>query len=129
MLKDSEVMCMCPLKGVIDVIGKKWSLLVVNAVGNHKRLRFNGIMHELREVSPRTLTETLKELKSVGLIKRESFNEIPPRVEYSLTRDGAELRRAIIPLLQWALARTDESFKSCCGNMPKQLVQIRSRKS
>jgi len=125
----SEVMCMCPLKGIIDIIGKKWSLLVLNAIGNHGRLRFNKIMHELRGVSPRTLTETLKELEFAGIVKRQAFNEIPPRVEYSLTEDGAELRRAIIPLLQWALARTDEAFMSCCGNIPRELVQIRGRKT
>ena len=116
MAQDSEVLCMCPLKGVIDVIGKKWPLLVVNALGNHGKLRFNEVMKELGGMSPRTLSETLKELKGAGLIRKRSFNEIPPRVEYSLTKDGTELRKAVMPLLHWALSRTDDSFKSCCGN-------------
>lgn len=114
---EAELLCMCPLKGVIDVIGKKWSLLVVNEIGNHKRLRFNEIMKELGGMSPRTLSETIKELEHIGLIQRESFNEIPPRVEYSLTKDGIELRSAIVPLLQWALRRTDSKLTSCCGNL------------
>ena len=109
------MLCMCPIQGIIDIIGKKWSILVVNAIGNHKKLRFNEIMKELKGLSPRTLSQTLKDLEAAKLVTREVFKEIPPRVEYSLTKDGAELRRALIPLLEWALARTDDSFKSCCG--------------
>jgi DNA-binding HxlR family transcriptional regulator len=103
---------MCPLREIIDVIGKKWSILVVNAIGNKGKLRFNRIMRQLH-MSPRTLSETLKELNHLGLIKRESFNEIPPRVQYTLTKDGVELRRIIIHLLQWALDRTGISSKHC----------------
>lgn len=95
-------LCLCPLEGIIDVIGKKWSLLIVNAIGNHGKLRFNMLMQELGNISPKTLSDTLKELCAEGIIQRESFAEIPPRVEYSLTADGLELRKAIIPLLQWA---------------------------
>ena len=105
--------CVCPLSGIIDVIAKKWSLLVINVIANHGLLRFNGLMQELRGISPSTLTQALKNLQSAGLITREFFNEIPPRVEYSLTSDGKELRNAIIPLLQWAMARTDGSFATC----------------
>jgi DNA-binding HxlR family transcriptional regulator len=106
-------LCLCPLEGVIDTIGKKWTLLVVNAIGNHGRLRFNQMMEELRGISPTTLTDTLQELKREGLIGRESFAEIPPRVEYSLTKDGIELRRAILPLLQWASTRSRPGKRRC----------------
>ena len=119
------LLCMCPIKGIIDVIGKKWPLLVINSIANHKKLRFNELMNELGRVSPRTLTETLKDLRSEGLVSRESFNEIPPKVEYSLTKDGAELRKSVVPLLQWALSRTDDSFKSCCGG-DSGLIQLRT---
>jgi len=80
---DAEHFCLCPLKGIIDTIGKKWPLLVVNAIENRGRLRFNQIMDELKGISPTSLADTLKELQREGLIKRESFAEIPPRVEYS----------------------------------------------
>jgi DNA-binding HxlR family transcriptional regulator len=104
-------LCLCPLEGVIDTIGKKWTLLVVNAIGNHGRLRFSRMMEELHGISPTTLTDTLQELQREGLIMRESFAEIPPRVEYSLTRDGAQLRKAILPLLQWASSRSGPAKK------------------
>lgn len=113
MHKEDEHICFCPLEGVIDVISKKWALLIVNAIGNNERLRFNTLMEELRGISPKTLSDTLKELKIEGIIKRESFAEIPPRVEYSLTQDGVELRKSIIPLLRWAATRTNFNKKRC----------------
>jgi len=113
MHEKGEHICFCPLEGVIDVISKKWALLIVNALGNHGKLRFNNLMDELGGVSPKTLSDTLKELQAQGLIKRESFAEIPPRVEYSLTQDGVELRKSIVPLLKWAAARENVNKERC----------------
>jgi len=104
MHEESEHVC-CPIKGVMDVISKKWALLIINVVGNYRRLRFNKLMEELHGISPKTLSDTLKRLQDEGLIRRESFAEIPPRVEYMLTEDGIKLRKAIIPLLDWAARR------------------------
>lgn len=102
-------LCLCPLEGIIDIVSKKWTLLIINSLGNHQKLRFNELMKELEGVSPKTLSDTLKVLEAEGLIKRETFKEIPPRVEYSLMEDGIELRKAIIPLIEWAAKR--EGFK------------------
>jgi len=113
MHEECDHVCFCPLEGVIDVISKKWALLIVNALGNNKRLRFNSLMKELSGISPKTLSDTLKELQTEGLIKRESFAEIPPRVEYSLTQDGIELRKSIVPLLKWAAARENVNKERC----------------
>src|SRR3989304_2234679 len=79
-------LCFCPIKGIIDIIGKKWSLLVINALRNQGKLRFNDLMKQLGGISPKTLSDTLKELQVEKLIQRESFAEIPPRVEYALSR-------------------------------------------
>jgi len=113
MHQEDDHICLCPLEGVIDAISKKWALLIVNAIGNNGKLRFNNLMEELKGISPKTLSDTLKELQAEGIIKRESFAEIPPRVEYSLTKDGAELRKSIIPLLKWAATRTNISKERC----------------
>jgi len=115
MQEKSNHMCFCPLEGVIDVISKKWALLIVNAIGNNGKLRFNDLMKELGGISPKTLADTLKELKAEGLIKRESFAEIPPRVEYSLTKDGVKLRKSIIPLLKWAATRENVNKEKCAS--------------
>ena len=113
MHKEDDYICFCPLKGVIDVISKKWALLVINAIGNYGKLRFNKLMEELHGISPKTLSDTLKELQAEGLVKRESFAEIPPRVEYSLTKDGMDLRKSIVPLLKWAATRNNINKDKC----------------
>ncbi len=113
MHKKSDHICFCPLEGVIDVISKKWALLIVNAIGNKGRLRFNNLIEELGGISPKTLSDMLKELRAEGLINRESFAEIPPRVEYSLTEDGVKLRKSIIPLLRWAATRSTKEKRGC----------------
>ena len=111
--EESNHVCFCPLEGVIDVISKKWALLIVNAIGNYGKLRFNNLMEELGCISPKTLSDTLKDLRKEGLIVRESFAEIPPRVEYSLTQDGVELRKSIMPLLKWAATRENVNKERC----------------
>ncbi|MEM4394768.1 MAG: helix-turn-helix domain-containing protein [Candidatus Nitrosocaldus sp.] len=110
---NDNVICLCPLEGIIDIISKKWSLLIINEIGNHGKLRFNHLMRELRPVSPKTLADMLKELHNAGLIDRRVYNEIPPRVEYTLTDEGKSLREAIIPLLRWAIERDDAAIAHC----------------
>jgi DNA-binding HxlR family transcriptional regulator len=113
MNQKNDHVCFCPLEGVIDVISKKWALLIVNVIGNNDKLRFNDLIKELGGISPKTLSDTLKDLQAESLIKRESFAEIPPRVEYSLTKDGVELRKSIIPLLRWAATRSSGLPRKC----------------
>lgn len=129
---EGDHVCFCPLEGVIDVISKKWALLIVNAIGNNGRIRFNGLMEQLRGISPKTLSDTLKCLQTEGLIKRESFAEIPPRVEYSLTNDGIELRKSIIPLLKWAATRDSMNKGKCawayCGIAAHRIKELTQQK-
>jgi len=109
----SNAICLCPLEGVIDIISKKWALLTINEIGNHKRIRYTDLMKELENISPKTLADTLKELKEYNLVNRESFNEIPPRVDYTLTKGGEELREAIIPILRWAISKKGTVVAHC----------------
>jgi DNA-binding HxlR family transcriptional regulator len=74
-------------------------------------LRFNELLHNLNGISPKTLSDRLKEMNEAGLINREFFPEIPPRVEYSLTQDGVEVRDAIIPLMEWAHKKSLQNDK------------------
>jgi len=125
-MHENEVVCYCPLEGIIDVISKKWALLIINAIGNYGSLRFSRISEELQGISPKTLADTLKQLQSEGLLKRESFAEIPPRVEYSLTEDGRGLREAVVPILIWAAKRQGSKRKRCsvaCKEMPAHRIR------
>jgi len=129
MQNKNEAVCYCPLEGIIDVISKKWALLIINAIGNYGSLRFNRLMEELHSISPKTLADTLKRLQNEQLLKRESFAEIPPRVEYSLTEDGQGLREAVVPILKWAATRQGSKRKRCAlafKKMPAHRIKDRA---
>ena len=104
--------CSCPVKGIIDVVSKKWTLLIVNALGIHDTLRFKDLSN-LLGINPKTLSDTLKVLVKQRLADRVSYNTIPPKVEYSLSKDGHEFREAILPLLRWAASRDDGIQEPC----------------
>ena len=108
-----ETVCFCPVKGVIDLIGKKWALLIVNTLGNFEVQRFKELQNRLKGISPKTLSDTLSRLQGEGLVTREAYNEIPPRVEYSLTEEGKEFRTIVQPLIQWAAKRDGWNSKKC----------------
>ncbi len=111
MRKATKLIDTCPLQGVIDIVSKKWALLIVAVLGNRSSMRYQRIMQELVGISPKTLADTLRSLEKSGIIRRQAFNEIPPRVEYSLTDDGGKLRDSVLPLLRWAVERSEE--KDC----------------
>jgi DNA-binding HxlR family transcriptional regulator len=94
--------CPCPCEGLIDIIGKKWALCALAQLGNGGTMRFNQLLTQLPGISAKTLTQVLKDLRHFQLIKREAFPEIPPRVQYHLTREGRELTMLIAPLMLWA---------------------------
>lgn len=97
----SENACYCPIEGIIDIVSRKHALAIVALVGNHGTIRFNEILGHHRAIHPRTLSKRLKELENAGILNRKAFAEIPPRVEYSLTARGTNLREAMKPLLRW----------------------------
>ena len=113
--------CSCPVKGIIDVVSKKWTLLIVNSLGVHGTLRFKELS-ELLGISPKTLSDTLKVLVNQGLALRVSYNTIPPKVEYSLSREGHEFREAILPLLRWAAGRDGGAHEACMPGCKRHIV-------
>ena len=100
--QDSGNRCPCPCEGIIEIIGKKWTLCIITTIKNETRIRFNEIQKKLEGISPKTLSETLRQLEAAGIVKREIFAEVPPRVEYSLTEAGRKLFDAIAPLMIWS---------------------------
>lgn len=112
----SNHICLCPIEGIINIIAKKWAVLVISTIGHHHKIRFNDIMAHLVGISPKTLSDLLKELQKENLVQRESFAETPPRVEYSLTDDGKQLCEAVIPLIRWAEKRDNLVQKRCEAN-------------
>ncbi len=108
-------MCVCCTSGIIDLIGKKWTLCILVTLGNTSALRFNALLDALPGISPRTLSDTLKALLHEGIVARTVFPEAPPRVEYALTDSGMRLRQAVVPLMEWAALRSEGMPRAQAG--------------
>lgn len=98
---DVDGVCYCPLTGVIDTLSRKYAMQLVSIIGAHDSLRFVEIEEHLPTASTSTISKRLNEFEEAGLLSRTQYNEIPPRVEYTLTEDGAEVRTRLNPLLEW----------------------------
>lgn len=102
----------CPVRSVLDGIGGKWSILIIDTLGDNGVLRFGEIDKILGDISQKMLTNTLRLLESDGLISRKMYAEIPPRVEYELTDLGRDLLPIIRALIQWGHDNIDAIQKS-----------------
>lgn len=91
----------CPTRVVLDRIGDKWTVLIIEVLDSGPR-RFNEIRLAIGGITPKVLTSTLRSLAADGLIVREAFGEVPPRVEYRLTDLGRSLLEPVAALRQWA---------------------------
>ena len=86
---------------MLDRIGDKWTVLVVLLLSDGP-MRFSELRGSLGRVTPKVLTQTLRRMERDGLITREIFAEIPPRVEYTLTDLGGSLIEPIAVIGDWA---------------------------
>jgi DNA-binding HxlR family transcriptional regulator len=91
----------CPTRLVLDRIGDKWTVLVVLLLSDGS-LRFSEVRGRLGRVAPKVLAQTLRRMERDGLVSREVFAEVPPRVEYTLTDLGQSLIEPIAVLANWA---------------------------
>jgi len=76
---------------ILETLSKKWTLRLLSSLNDSSKKRFNQLVDELKGISPKTLSERLKELEKFELLNKQAFAEIPPRVEYSLTKKGKDL--------------------------------------
>lgn len=102
----------CGMSVAIDVVGGKWKLHLMWVLGDGPQ-RFGQIRRLLTGVSEKVLAENLRQLEAAGVVHREIYPEIPPRVEYSLTPIGAELAVALRPLEDWG----DQHRHELLGNL------------
>ena len=90
----------CPVETTLGVIAGKWKVMIIYYLLQGKR-RFNRLQRELGGISHRTLTKQLREMERQGIVLREDYGEIPPRVEYSLSPLGASLEDILLEMHQW----------------------------
>jgi DNA-binding HxlR family transcriptional regulator len=92
----------CRTRVVLDMVGDKWSLLVVRNLRQGSR-RFTELKRDIDGISQRMLTVTLRSLERDGILTRTVHNVMPPHVSYELTPMGKSLREAAAPLLEWSI--------------------------
>ena len=108
----------CPVCRTAEIVCGKWTLLVIRDLAEG-RSRFCELERSLHGISPRTLSLRLRALEEEGIVERQTFPEVPPRVEYALTDKG----RALVPLiedmrtygLEWLLEDCEPAVESALG--------------
>ena len=103
----------CPIANAARLLGDRWTLVILRDLADGP-MRFSEIEGEADGISPRTLADRLREMESNGLILRESFREIPPRVQYSLTPKGLATIPVIEALRTFGETWLTEDEKQCC---------------
>lgn len=86
----------CPLEYGLEIFGGKWNSRIICVLAAKQTLRYSELRREMGNITDAVLAATLKELIASSIISRRSYDEIPPRVEYSLTEKG----RSVVPILQ-----------------------------
>lgn len=86
----------CPLEYGLQVFGGKWKSRIICVLAAKETLRYSVLRKEMTNITDAVLASTLKELIADNIVERHSYDEIPPRVEYSLTEKG----RSVVPILQ-----------------------------
>jgi len=91
----------CPVRGVLDQIGDKWSTLIILTLAERAH-RFGELRRTIPDISQRMLTQTLRDLQRDGLILRTVYPTVPPSVDYRLTKLGVSLMDPLEHLVQWS---------------------------
>jgi len=112
----------CLFQDVLGLFSKRQVLLILRQLLMHEKLRFNELLEKVGG-SPKTLTTRLRELQEYGLLHRELFNEVPIRVEYSLTRPGKDLEDLFERIAIW-LRKWKEQLKSKSTDPNQGLLSI-----
>ena len=96
MNKKLDTLPACPVETTLSLIGNKWQVLILRDLGLNGTMRFKELQRSIGKISQKVLTTNLRSMEEFGIVSREAFAEVPPRVEYSLTQVG----RDFIPVLE-----------------------------
>ena len=105
-MKTKDELPVCPVATAVSLVGGKWKLLIIRNL-RMRSWRFNELQRDLEGISQKVLTDSLRQMMDDGLVYRHDFQEMPPRVDYSLT----ELGEKLLPIMD-ALADFGNYYKS-----------------
>ncbi len=103
----------CPLEYGLEVFGGKWNSRIICVLAAKEVLRYSELRKEMGNITDAVLSASLKELITNGIVIRKSYDEIPPRVEYSLSEKG----RSVVPILQSICKWSGAFYKKDPDNM------------
>jgi DNA-binding HxlR family transcriptional regulator len=115
----------CPIETTFRIIGKRWTVLIIREIlrGN---TQFNRFMENIQGISPKVLTERLRELEQLGIIRRRIVSEYPIRVEYSLTDMGKGFEPVLLSAASFSMMYMPKAvFKDGKSRTPDQLLVSR----
>ncbi len=98
----------CPIRNILSRMSDKWSLLILGTLNQNEVMRYKDLRNSIPDISQKMLSSTLKRLEEDKLIHREMYKEIPPRVEYSLTKTGKEFMPVFQMMIEWAQEHFEE---------------------
>ncbi len=102
----------CPVETTLSLINGKWKLLILKELSRGP-VRYNQLKERIPSISTKVLTQQLREMEADGLINREIFPEIPPRVEYSLAETGLSIFKIFGELRRWGLEEDKINNPKC----------------
>ncbi len=111
----------CPVEKTLDVIGGKWKPLIIHHLLQNPK-RFSELQRAMPIVTRRMLTEHLRELEADGIVDREVFKQVPPKVVYSLTELGLTLKPLLDTIMQWGIAYAHETGRPLAAP-PHQMTE------
>ncbi len=91
----------CPVTYTLSVVGGKWKWIILYMIYLEEIVRYNQLKKRLPSIAHKTLSQQLDELEQRDIIRRKQYDEIPPRVEYSLTEKGKSLIPILLQMAQW----------------------------
>ena len=91
----------CPIEVTVNLLGDKWKVLIVRNLLLRGTQRFGELSRGINGVTQKMLTQQLRQLESDGLVARKVYPEVPPKVEYSLTEQGADLKEVYVSMGKW----------------------------
>lgn len=107
----TEVSDNCPMRRTLELLSGKWRTHIIYELCKKTSCRFGELKKAVPKITNTMLTNTLRDLESLGIVHREQFNKIPPHVEYSLTEKGKALLPVFTELAKWGEAHLDTSKK------------------
>jgi len=113
---------LCPIRYTLSIVGGKWKLPILCMLASGNPTRYSSIKRKLSGITNMMLAQSLKELEAQEIVHREQYNEVPPRVEYTLTKKGSSIVPILLQLAEWGTEHMQEN--SACKTFCNECQSI-----